>query len=82
MRQKRKNTRDSNESSFETWKSSVEFRENSIFYIYHSKGIQVYDLFLEKNNNNHLHVQQTNRPTALACTVDLIVILEAILTSR
>ena len=40
------------------------------------------DLFVEKNNNNHLHVQQTNLPTALACTVDLVVVLEAILTSR
>ena len=72
-RKKRKNTQDSNVSSFETWKSTLEFQENSIFSN---------DLFLVKNNNNHSDVQQTNRLTALACTVDLVVVLEAILTSR
>ena len=27
------------------------------------------NLFLEKHNNNHSHVQRTHRPTALACTI-------------
>ena len=37
-RQNRNNTRALNESSFETQKPSLEFRETSIFYIRHSKG--------------------------------------------
>ena len=37
-RQNWNNTQVSNESSFETQKSSLEFRETSIFYICHSKG--------------------------------------------
>ena len=63
----RKNTPDSNESSFETRKPSLEFRETSNFQIHHSKGFRENDLFLEKHNN-HSHVQRTHRPTALACT--------------
>ena len=37
-RQNRNNTQALNESSFETQKPSLEFRETSIFYIRHSKG--------------------------------------------
>ena len=36
----RKNTPDSNESSFETRKPSLEFRETSNFQIHHSKGFR------------------------------------------
>ena len=62
-RQNQKNTRHSSESSLETWKPSLEFQ----VYIPHSKGFR--DLFRQKHNNNHSHIQQTHWPTAPACTV-------------
>ena len=58
--------RASNESSFETRKPSLESPETSIFYMRHSKGFrETIILFLEKHNNDHSHVQQKHRPTAL-----------------
>ena len=68
-RQNSKNTQDANESSFETWKLSLEFSEATIFfYIHHSKEFREM-IFLSRNitiaicmysegtDQQHLHVQ-------------------------
>ena len=68
MRQNLNNAWASNESSFETWKPSLEFGETSFCYIRHSKGFWETIYFLriitmttytyrESTDQQHLHVQ-------------------------
>ena len=68
-RQNWKHTQDSNESSFENRELSLEFRVTNLFLYSPHERISRNDLFLEKRNNNHSHVQRTQRPIALACTI-------------
>ena len=67
-RQNWKNAWASYESSFEMRKPSAKFWETRNQHFLHSllERISRNDLFLEKHNNNHLHIQRTNWPTALA----------------
>ena len=68
MRQNRNNAQASNESSFKTWKLSLEFWETSFCYIRHLKGFREMIYFSrnitvtscthrESTNHQHLHVQ-------------------------